>query len=436
MALASAAASLRRAGLEVRVCDLAVERLPAGGLDGVRFVAVSLPMHTATRLALPVLRTLRARLPGVPLCAFGLYAPLNEARLRAEGVDLVLGPESDEALVAAARAAHGDAPSDSPSAVTSAGARARALALVPDRTGLPGLDRYARVRWPDGREGIAGVAESSRGCKHTCRHCPIVPVYEGRFVAVAAEVVLDDIRAQVAQGATHITFADPDFFNGPTHALRIVEALHHEWPALTYDATIKVEHLRRHDVLLPRLVETGCAFVTTAVESLDDAVLARLDKGHTRADVERVTARCRAVGLALAPTFLAFTPWTTLDGYRRFLDDIDALGLVPHVAPVQWTLRLLVTQRSRLLDLDDIRAVARAFDPATLTHPWTHPDPRVDTLQQAAMARVGVAPHEPRDTTFDAIRALADAAAGASRAPDAPRVARAAIPYLTEPWYC
>jgi radical SAM superfamily enzyme YgiQ (UPF0313 family) len=420
----------------VRVCDLAVDRLPAGALDGVTFVAVSLPMHTATRLALPVLRTLRARRPDVRLCAFGLYAPLNETLLRAEGVDLVLGPERGDDLVAAARAAQGMATADAPAAVASAGARARALALVPDRTGLPALERYARVRWPDGREGIAGVAESSRGCKHTCRHCPIVPVYEGRFVAVPVEVVLDDIGAQVAQGATHITFADPDFFNGPTHALRLVEALHAAWPALTYDATIKVEHLRRHDALQPRLVETGCAFVTTAVESLDDAVLARLDKGHTRADVEAVTARCRALGLALAPTFLAFTPWTTLDGYRRFLDDIDALGLVPHVAPVQWTLRLLVTQHSRLLELDDIRAVVRPFDPATLTHPWTHPDPRVDALQRAVMARVGVAPHEPRETTFEAIRALADTAAGVARTPMPPRLSRAAIPYLTEPWYC
>lgn len=401
------------------------------------FVAVSLPMHTATRLALPVLRTLRARLPGVPLCAFGLYAPLNEARLREEGVDVVLGPECEDALVAAARAARGGhTPSAAPPAVTSLAARARTMALAPDRAGLPVLGRYAHVRWPDGREAVAGVAESSRGCKHTCRHCPIVPVYEGRFMAVPVDVVLDDIRAQVAQGATHITFADPDFFNGPTHALRLVEALHESWPALTYDATIKVEHLRRHDALLPRLVATGCAFVTTAVESLDDAVLARLDKGHTRADVEAVTARCRTLGLALAPTFLAFTPWTTLDGYRRFLDDVDALGLVPNVTPVQWALRLLVTQHSRLLELEDIRAVARSFDPATLTHPWTHRDPRVDALQQAVMARVGVAPREPRETTFEAIRALADAAAGASRAPRAPQVARAAIPYLTEPWYC
>ena len=111
---------------------------------------------------------------------------------------------------------------------------------------------------------------------------------------VQPDVVLADIRQQVAAGAEHITFGDPDFFNGPTHAMRIVEALHREWPAVTYDATIKIEHLLKHRDLLPRLRETGCLFVTSAVESVDDAVLAKLDKGHTRADFIEVVREFRS----------------------------------------------------------------------------------------------------------------------------------------------
>src|SRR5688572_32344847 len=45
---------------------------------------------------------------------------------------------------------------------------------------------------------------------------------------VPVEVVLEDIDQQVAAGAAHITFGDPDFFNGPTHARRIVEQLHQD----------------------------------------------------------------------------------------------------------------------------------------------------------------------------------------------------------------
>ncbi len=132
-------------------------------------------------------------------------------------------------------------------------------------------------------------------------------------------MVLADIRQQVAAGAEHITFGDPDFFNGPTHAMRIVDALHREFPSLTYDATIKIEHLLKHRELLPRLRETGCLFVTSAVEAVDDAVLAKLDKGHTRADFIEVASEFRRVGLALAPTFIPFTPWTAREQYRELL---------------------------------------------------------------------------------------------------------------------
>ncbi len=413
----------------MRVHDLAVERLPAGALHDVTLVAVSLPMHTATRLALPVMTELRRRLPHVPICAYGLYGPLNEARLREAGATAVFGPECEQELVALACGVHGVA-------VPETVPRSRAAALVPDRAGLPALERYAQLIWPDGHASVVGAVEATRGCKHVCRHCPVVPVYHGRFHAVPLDVVLADMRAQVAQGATHITFADPDFFNGPTHAVRIVEALHREWPALTYDVTIKVEHLRVHDALLTRLRDTGCAFVTSAVESLDDPVLVALDKGHTRADVEAVAARCLDLGLALSPTFVAFTPWTTLTDYLAFLDDIDGLGLVDHVAPVQWTLRLLVTQDSGLLALDEIRAVTGPYNPATLTHPWVHADARVDALQRDVMQIAGVAHGRPRRAIFEEIRARAAADVAGAPGPRPVLPSRASIPYLTEPWYC
>ena len=289
---------------------------------------------------------------------------------------------------------------------------------------------------PDGRLAVVGATEATRGCKHRCRHCPIVPVYDGQFRVVPAEVVLADIRAQVALGAEHITFGDPDFLNGPTHARRIVEALHAEFPQLTYDVTVKVEHLLAHDALLPVLRDTGCAFVTTAVESLDDGVLARLEKGHTRADVEAVVARSRDLGLVLSPTFIAFTPWTTRDGVGRFLDDLERLDLVDHVASVQLTLRLLVTWRSRLLELEEVRALVGAFDPSSLTYRWRHPDPAVDALQHELMRLVGARAAAPRAAVFRDVRRRVDLALGRTPRVETPRLARAAIPYLTEPWYC
>jgi radical SAM superfamily enzyme YgiQ (UPF0313 family) len=438
--IASPAAWLRRAGLDVITRD--VSREPLHDDDDVvaaTRVAVYLPMHTATRLALPVIDRIRAVRPELELCAYGLYAPLNADLLRERGVQTILGPEAEADLVDWATGAGSRGVSAS-AAPTNTAPRTRTPASVvdrlqfitPDRSTLPDLTRYATLQMPDGSRRTAGATEATRGCKHRCRHCPIVPVYDGQFRVVGVDVVMADIDQQVGGGAQHITFGDPDFFNGPTHARRIVEALHARHPAITYDVTIKVEHLLRHRELLPVLARTGCVFVTSAVESVDDEILRRFEKNHTRADFEQAVQLMRDAGLVLAPTFVAFTPWTSLEGYRGLLDSVDRLDLVEHVALVQWALRLLITQGSRLLELDDIRARVGAFDRQSLTYPWQHDDPRMDDLQRMIAKFVGVRINRSRREVFEEIRVLAGGAAEDAR----PLLARAAIPYLNEPWYC
>ena len=423
--LASPAAWIAERGHEVACFDLSVECLDNDTVRQAEVVAVYLPMHTATRLASKVIEKVRALNPAAHICCYGLYAPLNEAYLRRLGAGTVLGGEFEPGIVSLLdRLGSG---SDQKPALISLD---RLQFHTPLRSSLPPLEQYARLRIGAVSKRV-GYTESSRGCKHLCRHCPVVPVYNGAFRIVQPEIVLADIRQQVEAGAEHITFGDPDFFNGPTHALRIVDALHREWPALTYDATIKIEHLLNHRELLPRLRETGCLFVTSAVESVDDAVLAKLDKGHTRADFVAVACEFRSAGLALSPTFIPFTPWTTRASYRELLETLLDLDLVDHVAPVQLALRLLIPRGSRLLELDDIQSVVREFDEPALLYRWRHPDPGIDALASEAL-RIA-ASHGSRRETFSYLWNLAS---------DRPLPAgfesrdRAPVPQLDEPWYC
>ena len=452
--LASPAAWLRRAGHDVRCVDLTRSRLPDEIVRAASLVAFYLPMHTATRLAIAVIDRVTTLNPAVHICAYGLYAPLNADILRAHGVRTVLGPEFEDDLVrlantaglkacatnvaneAGLKAGATDAPE--PSVVAQGFGPAslpRVAFIAPDRSDLPPLTRYASLQVGAGRK-VVGYTEATRGCKHRCRHCPIVPVYDGRFRAVPIDVVMADIRAQVAAGAEHITFGDPDFFNGPTHALAIVDALAREFPGLGYDVTIKVEHLRQQAAALPRLRDTGCAFVTTAVESFDDEVLAKLEKGHTHADFVAVVRHCESIGLPLSPTFVAFTPWTTVERYCAQLHEIERLGLVAAVSPIQYAIRLLIPQGSRMLELDEVRARIERFDPASLTHVWRHADPRVDALQQDLERLVGSRLNAPRGDVFAHAWEIAHAAAGVIAPPRDPLPARATVPYLNEPWYC
>jgi hypothetical protein len=283
-----------------------------------------------------------------------------------------------------------------------------------------------------------GYTEASRGCKHRCRHCPIVPVYDGRFRVIPPEIVIEDIRQQVAAGARHITFGDPDFFNGPRHALTIVRQLASAFPGTSYDVTIKVEHLIAHADLLPTLQATGCAFVTSAVESVDDAVLLKLEKGHTAVDFERAVRVCRGAGLLMSPTFVAFTPWTTLQGYCELLQTIDRLALVDHVASIQLAIRLLIPEGSRLLELDEIRTLVGPFDARSLAYRWVHHDPGVDRLQDAVASLVGRRLKASRRELFAEIWEIAHDRAARQAPPrqDPGLLPRAAVPYLNEPWYC
>lgn len=453
--LASPAAWLRAAGAGVTSLDLAVQPLDPAAVAAAGLVAIYLPMHTATRLAVDVIRQVRAIGPGAALCCYGLYAPMNEPLLRRLGVTTILGGEFESGLLALYRRLSTEGGglktedcSDSSSVLRPRSALQpeprvslqRQAFLPPDRAGLPGLAAYAHVELADGATRTAGYTEASRGCKHLCRHCPIVPVYGGRFRVVQREVVLEDIRRQVAAGARHITFGDPDFFNGPGHAIPLVQALHAEHPELTYDVTIKVEHLLRHADLLPALRDTGCLFVTSAVESVDDATLERFDKRHTRADFARAAGLLREAGLALNPTFVSFTPWTTRQGYLELLRAIQELGLVEHVAPIQYAIRLLIPAGSRLLELAEVRDLVRPFDEAALCYPWAHPDPRMDQLHQEVLRAVRA--RRPRAEAFAAVWRLAEDALGApvqDRAryvESARRATRKPIPTMSEPWYC
>ena len=472
VALVTAHAALTRAGFAPAVRDLSVEALGEAELSRARLVLISVPMHTALRLGVRVAERARAQSPGVHVGLFGLYAALNRGHLLGRHCDSVVGGESDAPIVALAEAIErellagpGCVPSGlprllvegasthafpapwptrkpmRPAPVVRLAAASAPAPSEPRPAAFPLPGKYARLSLgaPGADERLVATVEASRGCLHLCRHCPVVPVYQGRFVAVAREQVLEDLAAQVAEGARHVTFGDPDFLNGPTHALKLVRALHQRWPDLTFDATIKIEHLLQHRALLPALAEAGCLFVTSAVESLSDRVLQVLAKGHTAAEVPVALGLLRAAGLDLRPTLLPFTPWSELGDLPALFDFAVEHDLVDQIDPVQYTLRLLLPPGSLLVE-DPPPPWLGSFDAERFSWRWAHPDPGMDALQtaSAALAEAAAASGQPPRETFAALRALAEQAAGRPvHSPEAwaPRAERR-VPRLTEPWFC
>lgn len=467
--LASPLGFLERAGYTPVVLDIAVETLDVEKAARAEFVGISVPMHTALRLGVHVASRVRKINPTCHICFYGLYASLNDEYLLEHHADSVIGGEYEKPLVelidSLAHATHTEIPSvlryedvesvrdssHSKPALRSSNPRItrykprrdlpnESLA-VPSRNRLAPLDKYARLE-RDGLAHLAGYVEASRGCKHLCFHCPIPPVYGGRFSVVRKEAVLEDIRAQVDAGATHITFGDPDFLNGPKHALRIVQAMHEAFPNLTFDCTTKIEHLLKHRSILHEFRDCGCIFIVSAVESLSNTVLENLQKGHTRADVFGVIALLREVGIALRPSLVPFTPWETLDSYRYLLDSVRERELIDHIDPVQYSIRLLVPPGSSLLSQPSMHPYLGALDQESFTYHWTHPDPRMDELQKAVSVVVEGASQIGEDAfvTFHRVCNLAYATLGKEEAttmsPLDFEADRKRPPRLTEDWFC
>ncbi|MCZ7530299.1 MAG: radical SAM protein [Acidimicrobiia bacterium] len=442
---AAPAAGLRAAGHDVRVRDLAVESWSDDHVVWADAMACSVPMHTARRLAAEATRRARFVDPTLHVCWFGLYA-VAATPPPEDSIHLIAG-EYDDALCGWA---------DDPVGSTAGGpvveiGRAPSTGRpVPDRADLPGLDQY--VHFIDGNTSTTVAAvEASHGCAHRCRHCPVPVIYDGRTRPVDTTTVLADIAQQVEAGARHVTFGDPDFLNRPAHSLEIVREMRRRFndagtDTLTFDCTVKVEHILRHRGVWEELAASGCRFVVSAFESADDTTLEILDKGHTTTDAAEAVELLRSHGIEIRPSFLPFLPWTTPDDVVRLVDFVADNDLVANVDPVQYTIRLLVPPGSLLLDVPELADRLGDFDFVSHAWSWRALDPAVDELQAelAAIVEADVAAEVPILDTYRTVRAAvfsalgrADCRAGERGAGMSATTAQLRdVPRLSESWFC
>lgn len=441
--LASPAAALLRRGHDVACVDLSVQPWDPEHLDGIEALAISVPMHTAMRLAVGVAAQVREIHPHLPICLYGLYAGTSQAVTVGSLVDRVISGEYEPALLewvdslADAAIRRGTSGANQPQVVH----LQRGRFDVPARHLLPPLERYACLS-AEGEERLVGYVEASHGCGFHCRHCPVPVVYGGRTRIVGASTVLADIDQLVEAGAGHITFGDPDFLNGAQHSRRIVAAMHQRHPDLTFDCTTKVELILRYRDLWPELAEAGCLFVVSAFETVNDEILAILGKGHTSADMVEATGVLRAQGVEVRPSLMPFTPWTTLGDLVELMDFVARHDLVGNVDPVHYSIRLLVPEGSLLLDAPAMEPHLGGYRPEQLGYEWAAADPRIDELQQriSKVVEQAAATGQPLAGTYAEVRSIVRQAAGLDEDWWALDPATQAVaedrPRLTEAWFC
>ena len=165
--------------------------------------------------------------------------------------------------------------------------------------------------------------------------------------------------------------AIPTFSTAPRTRASWCARFAREFPGLTYDVTIKIEHLLEHADLLPLLRDTGCLFVTSAVESIDDRCWRSSRRGTRAATSNEWSHLCRRRGAdARRRRSWRSRRGRRSAGYCELLHAHRSPRPGRARAPMQLMIRLLIPEGSRLLELDDIRALVGRYSPASLTYPW------------------------------------------------------------------
>ncbi len=258
---------------------------------------------------------------------------------------------------------------------------------LPARENLPNLTRYKTVT-SSGIERVTGYTEASVGCRHRCRHCPLPIFFNGRVAVNPVEDILNDIEFQVNAGATHITLGDPDFFNAPIHAMKVARAIKARFDNVTFDCTIKVEHLLKYGRYLKELAELGCIYITSAVESLSDETLTNLAKGHSSTDVDEAVQLVDRAGIDFHPSFVPFTPWTKLEDFEDILVFVYQNSMEKTLEPVQLSIKLLVPSNSLLLESPAFIEYKTHYDVETYSYLWRYREPKVEALHNAVTDQV------------------------------------------------
>ena len=410
--------------------DLAVEAFDTARVSGIDAIAFSVPMDTAMRLAVSAAETIRESNPDLPIAFYGLYAGIGQERSLDGLADVLLVGEYETGLLDWL-AGIGDGTRSSGILEHTGKSDFR----VPDRSTLPSNHEYAMLEW-DGTTRHAAAVEASHGCRHRCRHCPIPVVYDGRMRVVGADVVLADIDQLVAAGIAHVTFADPDFLNAPRYSIDILREAHAAHPDVTFDVTVKVEHVLKHRDVWAELSDLGVLFVVSAFESVDEETLLILDKSHTVADMAQALEVLRTAGIHVRPTWLPFMPWTTPSDLASLVEFLDEHHLWTSTDPVQLGIKLLMPEGSLLERHPAVIPFLDSYDSKALTWKWSFQDPEAELLQRELEAIAAAASDcgEEALPTLSSMRQMIAHATDRELGPIADPGPKA--PRLTESWFC
>jgi radical SAM superfamily enzyme YgiQ (UPF0313 family) len=255
------------------------------------------------------------------------------------------------------------------------------------------------------------------------------------FKTFGTEKIITDVTNQVEEGAKHISFNDPDFFNGPKHALKILQLLNEKHPSITYDSTIKVEHILKYPDYFQELKNLNMLFVISAFETTNDHVLNILQKNHSFNDLNKAVELSLENKIDIRPTWMPFSPWTEQNDLISIIKLIENYKLRETVDPIQLTIKLLVPKNSLILKRPEMKEYLLDYDPSSFSYAWKYKFPNIDNIQNELFTYV--LQHES-ENEYAQYLGLVDILESHTNETllNSEKYSQRIVPKLSETWFC
>jgi radical SAM superfamily enzyme YgiQ (UPF0313 family) len=372
-----------------------------GGDDPVRVVAFTVMPGPQLVSAVPLTRAVKSRHPELQIVWGGNFPSLYPAPvLSATYVDWVVRGQGEETFTELldVLAGEGD-PHDvpglcfrEPDGSHHVGVERRWVG--PDELPPPAYHKIdvADYLHPTFLGRRSGVYQASIGCPHGCRFCGVISVY-GRKERLAAPARTAEHLAFLARehGMDSVHFYDNNFFVSEPQAREVAE---HLAPLeLRWWCEARVDTLSRFsDETWRMLARAGLAMVFCGAESGSDAVLRKMDKGTTTAQILDVAARSREHGIIPEFSFVFGDPQDPegeIDNTLAFVRRLKAVN--PQMELISYFYTPTPQRRGTYGDVDALHGTPASLEEWTQPEwvAWmTHEDPKVPWMDGRLRARV------------------------------------------------
>ena len=279
----------------------------------------------AERQARQAIRRARRDRPGAKVIVTGCAAQLDPAKYAAmPEVDRVLGNEEKLDLASYQSLGRADTPAVQVADIMAVKETAPHL--------IDGFDGRARA-----------FIQVQQGCDHRCTFC-IIPFARGNNRSLAMGAIADQVRALAATGYREVVLTGVDICSygadlpgNPTLG-QLVRRLLKAVPELDRLRLSSLDPAAMDDELFKALAEEErlMPHLHLSLQAMDDMVLKRMKRRHSRDDAYQVAERARALrpDIVLGADLIAGFPTEDETMHRNTLDAVRELDLVHlHVFP-------------------------------------------------------------------------------------------------------